>query len=243
MNPWLLLGLGALAVYVVRRLADAGAVALEQRPLPPGTLPPAGELSPRKVAPAAPYITAAADVLPPSWPSVEPLRDRKTGGYAHLTYRGALAAARANGAELLSGDDVTTLSDAARAIGFELAPVILPDAATLKQAGIAANDTAAINAFRNANMGGEAWARYHDEAVRAQLVARGWDGKTPIANAGKLWTAGAPTGRAYLKGWRVGGKFIQAGPDRDKIGVDKGPHDDGHHDYATLTVLKRSAVA
>lgn len=204
-----------------------------------------------KIAASPGYITKPEDVVPPAaWAKVgtaelssEPLRDRRTGGYARLTYAGALAAASALGAELPTRADLDALHEFAKGAGLELAPVLLPDAAMLREAGIDPENKAAVNAFRNANMASEAWARVHDQRVRAQLVTRGWDERRPVANAGKHWMAGAPQGRAYLRGWRSKGKFIQTGPDPDKIGTDKGPHDDGHHDYGTTTVVKRSAVA
>lgn len=184
-----------------------------------------------------PYVTAPENVVVPAWTALgsdqvlaEPLRDALTGGLAHLTYKGALAAAAANGAELLTHDDVVALSTAARAAGYELDPVILPTAA-LQAEGYRSGDPAMVT---------RRWAEIHDAAVQAQLDRRGWDGTKPVSNAGKHWIAGAPPGRAYLMGWRMpSGAFIQAG-----VASGLGPHDDGHHDYATTTVLvKRGAVA
>ncbi len=258
MNPLLIVGLvvaAVLGLVAARRAGPKASLPLPPAPVPPPPppppppTPPSPAVRPVASAPVAPYITAPADVVAPaSWSKVgaadlssEPLRDRKTGGYAHLTYAGALTAARALGAELPSREDLDALADAAKAAGTELAPVILPDGALSRSVGIDPANAAAVNAFRNANMTGEAWARIHDERVRAQLVARRWDGKGPVANAGKHWIAGAPPRRSYLKGWRVGQKFIQTGP--SKPGTDEGPHDDRHHDYGTTTVLKRSSVA
>lgn len=203
-----------------------------------------------------PYQTRPEDVVAPTaWARVngatmttEPLRDRATGGYAHLSYQGALAAAEKYGARLPTREEVTALSDAARAAGLELDPVILPDPAMLRAAGApldrptsgiaeAAQKTADVNriaqALRTARMTGRPWAEAHDARVRAQLMTRGWDGTKPVANAGKLWIAGAPPGRAYLMGWRgKDGVFIQQGATSGP-----GPHDAAHHDYGTLVVL------
>ena len=206
----------------------------------PSPSSPSSSSSPKRKAhvDTTPYITSAENVVVPAWTSigadqfsVEPLRDA-TGGLAHLTYRGALAAAAAAGAELPTHDDIVALANAAKASGFELNPVILPGAsAELMAEGAKPGDSAMVTLR---------WAQIHDAAVQAQLDARGWDGTKPVANAGKHWMAGAPPGRAYLMGWRLPkGTFIQSG-----IASGQGPHDDGHHDYGTTTVfVKRGAVA
>jgi uncharacterized protein (TIGR02594 family) len=137
----------------------------------------------------------------------------ETGLFAHLDYESALKVAARERAELIHFDTVTELHVTARAAGLELAPVILPP---------------------DELMASLARCRLHDGRVFAELERRGWDGKSAVANAGKHWIAGAPKGRAYLRGWWDGGKFIQAGATSGP-----GPHDDSHEDYATTTVLQR----
>jgi len=184
---------------------------------------------------SASYITSQESVIVPEWTRVGndqftaiPLRDASTGGLAHLTYAGALEAARAAGAELPTHDDIVALSNAARSAGFELDPVILPNG-QLTSEGFKPGDPAMVSLR---------WAQIHDAAVQAQLDRRGWDGKSPVSNAGKHWIAGAPPGRAYLMGWRRrDGTFIQSG-----TSTGQGPHDDQHHDYATTTILVKRGL-
>lgn len=137
--------------------------------------------------------------------------------FAHLDYESALRVAARYSAELLHYDTVSELHDVASAAGTELEPHIIP---------------------ADSLMSSIERCRQHDGAVFAELARRGWDGKTPVANAGKHWTAGAPSGRAYLRGWWQGGRFIQAGST-----TGQGPHNDLHEDYATTTVLQRAPVS
>lgn len=183
-----------------------------------------------------PYVTDPSAIdCPPwvplgeRWITLEPLRDNATGGYAHLTYAGALDAAAALGARLPSVDDIMRL----HAVGHELRPVTLPSIAMLHEAGI---PMSAIDAYRNANMCGIDWCRIHDDAARAQLAS--WDGRKPLANAGKHWVCGAPPGRAYLMGWWMGGRWIQPPPAPGS----QGPHDRGHTDYSMCTILVRDSA-
>jgi hypothetical protein len=167
--------------------------------------------------------------------TVEPLRDADTGGYAHLTYREALAAVAALGAELPTMAQLQRLHEE----GLELQPVTLPDVVMVRATGcVAERDSdefqAAAQRLRETYMAGPEWARIHDARVDAQLRARGWDGRELVANAGKHWLRGAPPGRAYLGGWWSAGRFIQAG-----VCTGLGPHGDGHHDYGTTTLAVR----
>lgn len=188
-----------------------------------------------------PFQTSLDDVICTGWTRIgsvwlttEPLREQSSGRYAHLSYRGALAVAERFGAELPSAADL----DALREVAIVLTPVTLPDLQMLRQAGICAGNRAAIGAFRCAHMAGEDWAQIHDERVQAQLDALGWDGGRPIIGAGKQWIAGAPRGRAWLKGWPLpNGRWIQTGVEAPGAA---GPHDDLHVDYAMVPVLKRT---
>lgn len=245
MNPFLLfVPVFAFFALVARAYAKkdkpAPAMGPSTEPTPKPTAKPAKVPAPKPdVAPSPPrqssasaYVTRPEDIVPPAaWArvgnsllSVEPLRDRKTGGYAHLTYRGALEAAKALGSDvsLPTRDDMIALSDAARAAGTELEPVTLP---------------------AGPDMASEAFVRTHDERVKAQLDALKWDGKTPTANIGKPWIAGAPAGRAFLMGWRKkDGSWIQSGLDAVTPGA-RGFHDDQHVDYAMIMIAKRPALA
>ncbi len=190
------------------------------------------------------YVTAPNDATITGWArvgdiwlSVEPLRDASTGGYAHLCYRGALEALERLGATMATAGDIDALRDA----GINLAPVLLPDAAICHEAGVRLDDEAGKQRLRVLNMMGLTWAQNHDAQVQAQLDALAWDGSRPVANAGKHWIAGAPTGRAWLKGWWLASSrhYIQAGTERPG---DRGFHDDEYADYPTTTVARRSAA-
>ncbi len=169
------------------------------------------------------YRTLPADVAPPIWAgatTVEPLRDSLTGLYARLTYRDALAVAKALGARLPTRADVI----ARRSRAMEIEPVCLPTSEMLE--GVALHD---VQAFRDANMASREWAEIHDAEVQARLAARKWDGAQVVCNAGKHWIVGA--GRARICGWWQLGAFTQAGL-RDQHGLD-------YTDYATTTILMR----
>lgn len=190
----------------------------------------------------APYITAPGDVAAIAWwplgsRVVALLRDGATGLAARLTYQGALDAAEALDGSLASRDDVVEL----QAEGLALQPVTLPDAHLCAEAGVPFDwDRHAdqIEAFLTTNMGGLAWAEYHDARVAEQLAALGWDEHQAIAGWGKHWISGAPAGRAYLMGWWNGKRWIQP---PSPLGS-QGPHDRGHHDYGTTTLVVRAAA-
>ena len=191
---------------------------------------------------AAPYITAPEDVgtFDGWWTFgdalIALLWDTSTGLAARLTYQGALDAAEALGGTLASRDDVVRL----QAEGLALTPVTLPDARLCSDAGVPFDWThhaVEVEAFLCANMGGLAWAQYHDDRVREQLAALGWQSGRALAGWGKHWIDGAPPGRAYLMGWWDGRRWIQA---PSPIGS-QGPHDRGHHDYGTTVLVVRSS--
>lgn len=136
---------------------------------------------------------------------------------ARLTYRDALALATREGASLISIDQVTELHDRAE---IEPPPITMP----------ATRDMASLE-----------WSEAHDS--RLYQLTHGVAGL--VANAGKHWVAGAPPGRAWLRGWwvphverygatgRTGPGFVQ------ECRGGQGPHDDLHHDYGTTTMLVR----
>lgn len=203
-----------------------------------------------------PYLTTLDALAPPTWARVgsallttEPLRDARTGLYARLSYRDALAAAVALDASLVTPDDLEALHAAARqGKAVELAPCTLPSVAMVRAAGyVGAVKSEAFQAaaqrLRGREMRGEAWCRMHDETVARGLLAAAWDGVEAVAGAGKHWVVGAPAGRSYLMGWwantSTGGRWIQPRPAPGS----RGPHNDQHADYATLTMLRRPLAA
>lgn len=69
----------------------------------------------------------------------------------------------------------------------------------------------------------------HDERVKRMLL--GWDGWRPVCGVGKHWVSGAAPGKSRICGWWNGARLIQSGV--------SDVHDDGHHDYATTTLVVR----
>jgi len=235
-------GLAALAWVILSKeeaVSDSeppasGAAPLPEQPVLP-TPPPPAPPPPSRVAPGGPaYRTAPEDIGEPVWGKLGSdkevatlIPDRHTGGFVHASTASALAAAAKYGASLPTRDDMIALADQAKAAGLELDPVILPGAShELTSEGAKPGDPA---------MATERWVHVHDDLLRAQLTARNWDGKSPVANAGKVWIAGAPAGRGYLMGWRQkNGTWIQSG-----LSTGPGPHDDQHVDYSMLLTLVR----
>lgn len=201
---------------------------------------------------AAPYITRPEDVTCSGWVKVdaiwvshEPLRDKATGLYARLTWQGAVDACASVGGRLIYADEVDALfdeADAGRALC--LTPITLPDAKLCADAGVPfdwVHHGAELETFLTANMGGLAWAEYHDAKAAEQLAALGWDGIELVVNLGKLWVGGArvrgqlskpPPGRAWLYGWRNAKRvMIQPKPAPGS----RGPHGAlDEHDYGTM---------
>lgn len=181
------------------------------------------------------YHTAPddAELDPSGWVSTAvgevtalPLRDRTTGLFARLTYRDAIAAAARLGGSLLSEAE----QDAIALEGVMLDPCTLPP---------------------TAQMASIEWAQREDACIKAQLSAQGWDGRSPVSNAGKDWIRGAPPGRALNRGWYAerdgrGNPVLADGhikggrpPNARLIQTTGGAHNDGHTDYSQLTRLIR----
>ncbi len=209
-----------------------------------------------------PYITAPSSASPDQRGEVGGLgriailRDSLTGLYARHTYRDAQAAAALVGARLPTPGDIDIIRDAALVAGSVLDPVTLPDPAMVAAAGcrrvafpageegrvayLAAYQRTA-QGLLNRHMGGEEWAREHDRRVAAQIAALGLGSGDLIFGEGKHYCAGAPEGRAWLKGWFVraaagrAGRYIQTGPSHPS---DQGPHSDtGSRDYGTTCLV------
>jgi hypothetical protein len=180
------------------------------------------------------------------WFSIAPLWDPDEELWAKLTYRGALLAASRWGGEIANFGDIDRLhADVAKGLAFELPVFSLPDQGLLSAAHLPSNredsdkdKEAERDAFRDANMGGGPWAHHHDDDLVKPALKGKWDPKSGkrLANCGKHWISGplagkpVPTGKAMLKGWWNGKKFIQEGT--------KVTHNDLHHDYATTTIIK-----
>ncbi len=185
---------------------------------------PAPGRTARAPASAGIYQTAPADIVVSPFVRVGAAElawlESRRGGGAILSYAGALAAARAAGAELATREDMIALSDAARAAGAKLTPaeVTLPDD-ELRAAGARPGDPA---------MRSEAWARLEDEKIGKAKAAGRWD-----PGAIKAWVAGAAPGRARLMGLRKpSGTWGQDGT--------TDPHDDAWSDYLTRTIIRRA---
>lgn len=163
------------------------------------------EGSPRVDAPFGGTVTAA------------PLKDSRTGGYARLRYRDALAVAARLGGRLMTANE----QDALAKVGIMLKPVTLPGSSpTLMAKGYKAGSPM---------MSSLEWAKVEDELIDKQLVDMSWDGHTIVNNAGKDWIGGAPAGRAINRGWYD--KSAKYG----MIQTTGGAHDDSHTDYSQLT--------
>lgn len=142
-----------------------------------------------------------------------PLVDTSPGGppFARLCARDALEVAARLGARLLTQAE----HDLLWRVGRKLRPVIKrpgPEMASLE------------------------YAQQHDAELLDQL--KSWDGKTPLANAGKQWVHGAPKGRAWNYGW-----WDSSAPNGvmwQRLGT---THDDQHTDYSQLTMLARPGRA
>jgi hypothetical protein len=134
------------------------------------------------------------------------------GVFARLTYRDALEVAKRLGARLLSQRE----HDELYATGHRLKP---------------------IRQTPGPRMASLVYATLHDEMLRQQLEATLWDEKTPLANAGKQWVAGAPKGLSWNYGWWE--KGAPHGGMWQPLG---GQHADNHTDYSQLTMLVRDVA-
>lgn len=156
-----------------------------------------------------------------------PLVDREhrledgTPLFARLTYLGASRVALREGARLPTRDEVRLL----HVVGLQLEPVTMPITGEI------------------------AGSERHDREVWRRLRALGWDGGKVVSGAGKHWISGAPPGRAWLAGWWTSqlGRYVpgRRGPGWVQEGATsgQGPHNDGHHDYGTTTILVRQRRA
>lgn len=165
------------------------------------------------------------------WITNLPLWDPDEGIFAELTYRDALTVAERHGARLPKPGEIVELN----AHSLRLDPFFMPSAPMIDQEGERrghALHEAEIDAWRNENMSGLEWAQIHTAEMLRRLEHSEWSGGA-VSNIGKHWVAGAPAGRAYLAGWFYKGRFMQPLP---ALGS-RGPHDDGHHDYGTTTIL------
>lgn len=141
-------------------------------------------------------------------------------GFARLTYPDAKAAAARHGGRLPTPEE---------------AAQIWKEGARIHVHGLVRTN------YDENHMRSLRYARRYDADVAKQL--KDWDGATPVANAGKWWVDGAPSGRAYLMGWWADAKNdvsdsakpIQPPPPPKS----PGPHDANWHDYGTLTYVVR----
>lgn len=220
-----LLGLGAVVAYA----RQAFAATAPEPPKPPA--PKAGTPVPSTQssnAPTGTYKTAPDDAAldASGWVPFRgvmvtalPLRDLKTGLFARLTYRDALAVAEREGAMLFT----TALVDAVNDEGLELDPTESGNSLELVQ-----------NAYDASHMATLPYAQKEDARIQAQLTENSWNGSTPVGNGWKDWIRGAAPGMALNYGWRdkKTGKYVQTLGDR---------HNDQHTDYSQLTRLVKGA--
>ncbi len=193
--------------------------------------------------PVAPFICLPENATVPAWFLVKeglwasvPLQDTPSGLYSRFEYLEAEEAATKLGVRLPTPAEIDLIRDAAIAAKCLLEPICFPDAAMCKAAGIPLGSTAE-DTFRNNNMAGEPWVQEHDRRVADQLVTLGWQPGQAVFNIGKHYCAGAPKGRAWLKGWWLTGskKYIQHGP---SFPGDPGPHSEtGSRDYGTTSIV------
>lgn len=133
-----------------------------------------------------------------------------TSLFARLNYDEALAVAKREGARLIAPSEVELL----RQVGVQLTPYL--------------GTPTAENGIEH--------SQRHDDAVWSQLQRLGWDGRTPVAGAGKHWVDGAPAGKSRLMGWDVDG----AGPGLKWWQPDSVAHNRLHFDDGTTTMLVRA---
>jgi hypothetical protein len=152
-----------------------------------------------------------------------PIVDRSAGLFARHTLEDALAVARFFRGELLRRADVDRLI----ATAYMIEPSIVredPGNGWKPTAIRAAPDVRRLSQDLS-NMASFDWCLAHDQDVFTQLGDR-WDGR-PVMNLGKWWT---PEGS--ICGWYQGGRLIQQGTRANLHGMK-------HHDFATLTMIKR----
>lgn len=202
---------------------------------PPSSLPPTPPSPPVPVAPTSPdsqtFRTPPSETLVGSgWVEFNgleytrlPLVDRRNSLFARLTYRDAVEAAKLHGGRLPTKAEAKAIWDKGNRV----------EAKGLVRGGAQAK----ADISRMQTLG---FARRYDEDIWQQLKALGtrWRDDAPTANVGKWWVYGAPPGRAWLYGWWSNDKPIQSGPPEGQPAY-RGPHDDSHFDYGTLTYVVR----
>lgn len=180
------------------------------------------------------YLTPAASaVVSPDgwrklpsgrWVTTLPLLDARTLGvasdsgvlFAHLDYELLLLVCQRLTAWPISPEGVVELN----AHGYRLEPVtISPDSST------------------------RAACVSHDQRVWQQL-ADGWDGRLPVANAGKPWVSGALPGRSRLFGWSKSVRSHSMAPDAfgEWLQPLQNAHNRQHVDYSSLCTLERDTA-
>lgn len=153
------------------------------------------------------------------------LWDDRAQTYARIDYGHALEWADGRGLLMSTG-----LVDLVTKIGLYLDPIVIREtpAETVERAQRGGTDPLERMATLE-------WARRHDARIAAGLGAKGWDGITPVANAGKDWVRGAAPGRALNYGWDQ-----DPAPGRVHMIQTLGHrHDAGHVDYSQLTRIVR----
>lgn len=152
-----------------------------------------------------------------------PIVDRAAGLFARHTLEDALSVARFFGGELIRRRDVLELVR----VGYMIEPSIVREdpANGWRPIATRAHPDPKTLSTDLSNMTSFDWALAHDQDVFTQLGDR-WDGR-PIMNLGKWW---GPDGS--ICGWYQGGDLIQKGTKPNLHGL-------YHHDFATLTMIKR----
>jgi N-acetyl-anhydromuramyl-L-alanine amidase AmpD len=128
-----------------------------------------------------------------------PVWDAGASLFARLGHGPAGEWAKAKGYRLPTQADYDALHKAS----LYIAPFTLPTSAQLQANAIAPTNTAAIDAFRNANMASLEWCRIHDVEVFRRLAAATWTDQ-PVSNCGKHWVAGG-----LIYGWWTKTGMIQ----------------------------------
>lgn len=164
-------------------------------------------------------------------------------GFAHPSYRRAVEFGRMHGASLVSYDTISEMYAAPKRV--ELIPVTLPNAA-MYRAFVEANglppskaSTKMLLAWQSrlmAPMASLEWQDIGDGEIWDQIdkigtLAEMAEGGRFFVNDTKWFQGGAPPGRCYIRGWRVRGRFIQAGVPPQSKSI--GPHGDWQFDYGT----------
>ena len=163
----------------------------------------------------------------------------RVDGFAHPSYSRAIEFGKLHGARLVSYETIDEMYNAPGVI--ELTPVTLPTPVQYSEhcRSFGPPPKRGTDAYRNwaarlmSPMATREWCDVGDALIYHQIRAHSWDGKSLIVNDLKWHQFGAPPGRCYLRGWRIRGRWIQAGVPPAQIGKVPGPHGDWQHDYGT----------